>query len=53
MAKYTKEELNSCSKEMLITFLLSMQFCQNCHTLYKYTGMGLWHRKRQILRLEI
>ena len=25
MAKYTKEELNSCSKEMLITLLLSMQ----------------------------
>ena len=25
MAKYTKEELNSCNKEMLITLLLSMQ----------------------------
>ena len=25
MAKYTKEELNNCSKEMLITLLLSTQ----------------------------
>ena len=25
MARYTKDELNSCSKEMLITLLLSMQ----------------------------
>lgn len=25
MAKYTEEQLNTCSKEMLITLLLSMQ----------------------------